>query len=115
MLDAPSDVFSFMVSPSDPNLICGGCENGQIVLWDLGRHYVEIQNRIQDRKKKDSDAGRISYSFLEKLKDSTEKYCCPLIQPAGLSNLDSSHKRAVTTVHWLPPHVEVMIMFCIVL
>ncbi|CAG7727820.1 unnamed protein product [Allacma fusca] len=106
MLDAPSDVYSFMVSPSDPNLVCGGCENGQVVLWDLGRHYIELRNKIQDRKQKNQESSSKSQTFLEKLKDSAEKYVCPLIPTAGMSNLDSSHKRGVTAVHWLPPHVE---------
>jgi len=107
MLDAPSDVFSFMVNPSDPNLVCGGCANGQIVLWDLGRVYYDLRSSIQDRRKK-SDPKSKRPSFLEKLKDSAEKYSCPLIPVAGLSNLDLSHKRVVTSVAWLPPHVEVL-------
>ena len=52
MLDAPSDVFSFMINPSDPHLVCGGCANGQVALWDLGRTYYELRARTQDRKKK---------------------------------------------------------------
>jgi len=110
MLDAPSDVFSFMINPSDPHLVCGGCANGQVALWDLGRSYYELRARTQDRRKKSSmDAKSNRPSFLEKLKDSAEMFACPLIPTVGLSNLDQSHKKVVTSTAWLPPHVEVSI------
>lgn len=107
MLDAPADVFSFQVNPSDPSLVCGGCANGQVALWDLGRTYFELRAKIQDRTNMGGDTKTKRPSFLDKLKDSAETLACPLIQVAGLSNLDSAHKRAVTSVVWLPHHIEV--------
>lgn len=107
MLDAPADVFSFQINPSEPNLVCGGCANGQIALWDLGRAYFELRAKIQDRRNMSSDAKTKRPSFLDKLKDSAETLACPLIAVSGLSNLDLSHKRAVTSVAWLPSHIEV--------
>lgn len=106
MLDAPADVFSFQINPSDPNLVCGGCANGQIAFWDLGRVYFELRAKIQDRKTLSSDSKSKRPSFLEKLKDSAESLVCPLIPVTALSNLEMSHKRAVTSVAWLPPHIE---------
>ncbi|CAL8110058.1 unnamed protein product [Orchesella dallaii] len=108
MLDAPADVFSVNVNPSDPHLVCGGCANGQIAFWDLGRTYFELRAKIQDRGNLSAaDAKTKRPSFLDKLKDSAESLACPLIPIAGLSNLDMSHKRAVSSVSWIPPHIEI--------
>ena len=30
LLEAPDDIFSFKFNPSDPNIIAGGCINGQV-------------------------------------------------------------------------------------
>ena len=31
LLEAPDDIFSFKFNPSDPNIIAGGCINGQVL------------------------------------------------------------------------------------
>ena len=31
LLEAPDDIFSFKFNPSDPNIIAGGCINGQVI------------------------------------------------------------------------------------
>lgn len=31
LLEAPDDIFSFKYNPSDPNIIAGGCINGQVM------------------------------------------------------------------------------------
>ncbi|KAM7317825.1 hypothetical protein ACRRTK_022562 [Alexandromys fortis] len=44
MLESPDDIFCFEFCPSDPNIIAGGCINGQIVLWDITAHADRIEN-----------------------------------------------------------------------
>ncbi|XP_036448271.1 dynein intermediate chain 3, axonemal isoform X2 [Colossoma macropomum] len=43
LLECPDDVFCFEFCPSDPNVIVGGCMNGQVVLWDISGHVERLQ------------------------------------------------------------------------
>lgn len=53
LLEAPDDIYSFQFSPSDPNIIAGGCYNGQVVLWDISAHADRLkQPRGGNRNKK---------------------------------------------------------------
>lgn len=53
LLEAPDDIFSFAFSTSDPNVIAGGCINGQVVLWDIGPWEERIKNPRGDHRDKD--------------------------------------------------------------
>ncbi|XP_075567516.1 dynein axonemal intermediate chain 3 isoform X5 [Pelecanus crispus] len=44
MLECPEDIYCFQFSPSDPNIIAGGCINGQVILWDISQHEEKLQN-----------------------------------------------------------------------
>ena len=53
LLEAPDDIHAFQFSPSDPNIIAGGCQNGQLVLWDISAHADRLkQPRGGNRKTK---------------------------------------------------------------
>lgn len=44
LLEAPEDILAFEFCPSDPNIIAGGCINGQVLtLTDL--HVSAIRNK----------------------------------------------------------------------
>eukprot|EP00878_Enallax_costatus_P023048 GHUV01024498.1.p1 GENE.GHUV01024498.1~~GHUV01024498.1.p1 ORF type:complete len:131 (-),score=20.35 GHUV01024498.1:961-1353(-) len=34
VLESPHEVFSFQYNPSNPDIVVGGCYNGQIVVWE---------------------------------------------------------------------------------
>jgi WD40 repeat protein len=53
LLEAPDDIFSFAFSPTEPNVIAGGCLNGQVVLWDIGPWEERIKNPRADHRDKD--------------------------------------------------------------
>ncbi|RMC08525.1 hypothetical protein DUI87_14771 [Hirundo rustica rustica] len=42
VLKAPEDIYCFQFSPSDPNIIAGGCVDGQVVLWDISKHEEKL-------------------------------------------------------------------------
>lgn len=42
LLEAPEDILCFKFSPTDPNIIAGGCLNGQVVLWDIAEHSERL-------------------------------------------------------------------------
>ncbi|KAI4590807.1 hypothetical protein MJG53_001856 [Ovis ammon polii x Ovis aries] len=44
MLESPDDIFCFQFCPTDPNIIAGGCINGQVVMWDITAHADRIEN-----------------------------------------------------------------------
>ena len=48
-LEAPDTVRCFQFNPSNPNIIVGGCANGQIVLWNI----EDYQDRLQLNKSTD--------------------------------------------------------------
>lgn len=37
LLIAPEDIYCFSFNPTDPHIVAGGCNNGEIVLWDISR------------------------------------------------------------------------------
>ena len=48
-LEAPDTVRCFQFCPSNPNIVVGGCTNGQIVLWNIEQY----QDRLQLNKSND--------------------------------------------------------------
>ncbi|XP_026201778.1 WD repeat-containing protein 63 isoform X2 [Anabas testudineus] len=97
LLECPDDIFTFEFCPSDPNIIVGGCMNGQVVLWDVSAHITHLQG-IQSSGKKDPDTFDIA--------DNKEKKT-PIVRYCAVSALESSHKAHITDVKWLPPMFEV--------
>ena len=51
LLEAPDDIMSFRFSPTDPNIIVGGCLNGQVVLWDISQHADRLKAQRGGKKK----------------------------------------------------------------
>ena len=53
LLEAPDDIFTFAFSPTEPNIIAGGCINGQVVLWDISQYEERIANPRGDHRDRD--------------------------------------------------------------
>ncbi|XP_009072670.1 PREDICTED: WD repeat-containing protein 63, partial [Acanthisitta chloris] len=109
MLECPGDIYCFQFSPGNPNIIAGGCVNGQVVLWDISQHEEKLQNAqpIADEIKVSAvnveNAGSISPSPVQVQQSRTET---PLVTYCAVSSKDYSHKKPVTDIHWLPDHFE---------
>uniref|UniRef100_A0A8D0AHJ9 Dynein axonemal intermediate chain 3 n=1 Tax=Sander lucioperca TaxID=283035 RepID=A0A8D0AHJ9_SANLU len=82
LLECPDDIFAFEFCPSDPNIIVGGCINGQVVLWDISAHVTRLQGTQPENK-------------------------TPIVHYCAVSALESSHKAPITDVQWLPTTFEV--------
>ncbi|KAM6305555.1 dynein axonemal intermediate chain 3 [Aegotheles albertisi] len=98
ILECPEDIYCFQFSPSDPNVIAGGCINGQIVLWDISEHQEKLQNAktVADEIKMTA----VNTPSVTQVQQSTTgpalaKYCTA-------SSIQDSHKKPVTDIHWLP-------------
>ncbi|KAG8003354.1 WD repeat-containing protein 63, partial [Nibea albiflora] len=99
LLECPDDICAFEFCPSDPNIIVGGCINGQVVLWDISAHVTHLQG-TEPRSKKVS----INTDTYD-LDDHKEK--TPTVHYCALSAAESSHKAPITDIQWLPPTFEV--------
>ncbi|NXT83419.1 WDR63 protein, partial [Zapornia atra] len=103
MLECPEDICCFQFSPSDPNIIAGGCINGQVVLWDISQHEEKLQNAetVADEVKM-TTVNMVNVPTLNVLYN-TE---LPLVRYCAVSSIESCHKKPVTDIHWLPDCFE---------
>ncbi|XP_043942811.1 dynein axonemal intermediate chain 3 [Protopterus annectens] len=72
-LECPDDVYCFQFCPSDPNIIAGGCINGQVVLWDISAYAERLQSGKTGGGKQTAVDGTTLVSTWTKLA-STEKH-----------------------------------------
>ncbi|NXI64177.1 WDR63 protein, partial [Anseranas semipalmata] len=116
ILKCPDDIYCFQFSPSDPNIIAGGCFNGQVVLWDISHYEEKLQNAksvaVGDKKAVNMDNASVlnllecndmsEPSFMEGNESGTHqaRYCAS-------SSIEYSHKTTITDIHWLPDYFEV--------
>uniref|UniRef100_A0A8C8H1N6 WD repeat domain 63 n=1 Tax=Oncorhynchus tshawytscha TaxID=74940 RepID=A0A8C8H1N6_ONCTS len=77
LLECPDDVFSFEFCPSDPNIIVGGCMNGQVLTPSLSLS--------------------LSFSLNE----------TPVVRYCAVSGIENGHKAPITDIQWLPGTFEV--------
>ncbi|NWW34851.1 WDR63 protein, partial [Panurus biarmicus] len=112
VLKAPEDIYCFQFSPSDPNIIAGGCVDGQVVLWDISKHEKELQstNPVADETIDSSEdepraaaAGMTEPLPMQVQHSSTEP---SLVRHCAASSTPYSHTKPVTDVHWLPCNPE---------
>ncbi|XP_074640912.1 dynein axonemal intermediate chain 3-like [Tubulanus polymorphus] len=100
LLEAPDDIYGFKFCPTDPNIIVGGCMNGQVVLWDISAHVERLKVPRSTNKKKnpmDTLKGFEDENALE----------TPIVRYAAVSSIEHSHKAAITDILWVPDHMEV--------
>ncbi|KAJ8376399.1 hypothetical protein SKAU_G00069790 [Synaphobranchus kaupii] len=102
MLECPDDVFSFEFCPSDPNIIVGGCMNGQVVLWDISAHAERLQGTRTGGGSSSTENTNTLPGFEDKHADET-----PVMRYCAVSGIENSHKAPITDVQWLPDYFEV--------
>ncbi|KAM8890145.1 dynein axonemal intermediate chain 3 [Synchiropus picturatus] len=100
LLECPDGILAFEFCPSDPNIIVGGCVNGQVVLWDISSHVTHLQCKLPAGQKASINGDTSD------LEEHSEKQT-PLVHHSAVSALENSHKAPVTDVRWLPQTFEV--------
>ncbi|XP_076581938.1 dynein axonemal intermediate chain 3 [Chaetodon auriga] len=100
LLECPDDIFAFEFCPSDPNIIVGGCINGQVVLWDISAHVTRLQGTQPSGKKVSVNTDTFDL-------DENKENETPVVRYCAVSAIESSHKAPITDVQWLPPTFEV--------
>ncbi|XP_054240215.1 dynein axonemal intermediate chain 3 [Indicator indicator] len=102
MLECPEDIYCFQFSLSDPNIIAGGCINGQVVLWDISEHEEKLQNAktVAD----DIEVTAVNRPSLAQVEQSSTEL--PLVRYCALSSRQHSHTKTVTDMHCLPDYFQ---------
>ena len=78
-------MYAFQFCPSNPDIIAGGCINGQIVLWDISAYHEKLatSNEKSQQKKKQSLFGE------EQGPDT------PIVMWVAVSAIENGHKARV--------------------
>lgn len=101
LLEAPDDIFCFKFNPSDPNVITGGCINGQVVMWDISKHSDRLRSNQQGKRTKKNTMSSLP-GFEDENTDKT-----PVIRYCAVSSIEHSHKAAIADIQWIPDHMEI--------
>ncbi|XP_033738311.1 WD repeat-containing protein 63-like isoform X3 [Pecten maximus] len=114
LLEAPDDIYSFQFSPSDPNIICGGCYNGQVVLWDISAHADRLKQQRGSNRNKKSNVLEEAEAIFKKESEGLFKpgfedpnaLKTPVVRYCAVSSIENSHRAAITDIQWVPDHME---------
>ncbi|XP_061201219.1 dynein axonemal intermediate chain 3 isoform X1 [Neopsephotus bourkii] len=94
LLECPEDIYCFQFSPSNSNIIVGGCSNGQVILWDISEHEEKLQNT-----KPDADGNEVIAA--PAMADQQSIREPPLVKHCADSPIEHAHKKPVTDIIWL--------------
>jgi dynein intermediate chain 3, axonemal len=109
LMQCPHETLAFRFNSTNSSLVAGGCISGQVVLWDISE---SLQANGRKSKKGGGglaggeSAGVLPPSALEgegELSGSDDPICLPKF----VSNVDHSHKKAVSDLFWLPPTTQI--------
>ncbi|XP_059544996.1 dynein axonemal intermediate chain 3 [Myotis daubentonii] len=102
MLESPDDIFCFKFCPSNPNIIAGGCINGQIILWDITAHASRIEHVKTGSSR--SKKATLKPMFLLEPDDNKEAM---YIRHCAVSSIENGHRKVITDIHWLSDTFEI--------
>lgn len=114
ILEAPHEILVLRFNPSRPNIVVGGCTNGQVVMWDLHRSKApnstgkSVKRAAQSHNEADVKEvppmpEPVKGHSLERDGDAM----ISRLQPIMVSRVEHSHKRQVQDLCWLVDGTEV--------
>ncbi|XP_043556049.1 dynein axonemal intermediate chain 3 [Chiloscyllium plagiosum] len=101
MLKAPDDIYCFQFCPTDPNILAGGCKNGQVVLWDISNFASRLQGNLPAIKPE-----AVKSNLLPEL-DPAPHCEVPIAHYCAVSSIEHGHQSFVTDLCWVPDHFEI--------
>lgn len=113
ILEAPHEIQVVRFNPTNPNIIIGGCMNGQVVEWNVQRvldakqakttkRVVQFHSEQQDVREIPPMPQPIRGHTLERDGDAD----ISRLQPSKVSRIEASHKYAVNDICWVPDGAE---------
>nr|XP_034977621.1 WD repeat-containing protein 63 isoform X2 [Zootoca vivipara] len=103
MLECPEDIYCFQFSPSNPNIIAGGCINGQVVLWDISAYEERLRNAKSGTGGSKNTTVNMP-SFMLEQQVGKEPH---LVRYCAVSSIEYGHKSVITDIQWLPEFFEI--------
>ncbi|KAI8810116.1 WD40-repeat-containing domain protein [Cladochytrium replicatum] len=94
MLEAPDEITCFEFNPMDPNLIAGGCVNGQIVLWDISDYSDKLKSSRKPRSAGDESGHNEESQGAAAQKETS------MIKHIVVSSIDFGHRGPVQHIRW---------------
>jgi WD40 repeat protein len=92
LLEAPDDIYSIAFNPDDPDVLAGGCINGQVVLWNLQmfRSKLERVGTVPRETKTEDTPGEATQTKT------------PVLRYEAVTAIEYGHRCSVMDIQWLP-------------
>ncbi|XP_065156940.1 dynein axonemal intermediate chain 3-like [Atheta coriaria] len=103
ILETNAEVHCLSFCPHDPNLLVGGCVNGQIILWDIKNKLTKVETEEILTPAQQSYRTRLfaEMSWMKNTRDYS------LVPPTAFSQLLFSHINNVTSISWIHPMYKI--------
>ncbi|XP_017771536.1 PREDICTED: WD repeat-containing protein 63, partial [Nicrophorus vespilloides] len=98
-LEAYRAVHCLSFCPHDENILIGGCENGQIILWDLKNKIYKVEE-IEILTTSQQNYRVQMYSLMKWMKNTRN---AAIVPPTAVSEISFSHTNNVTSIFWVHP------------
>ena len=102
VLRSPVECSCFRFNPTNPDIIVGGCKNGQIIMWNISEEHDKKQMSFPTNNNNNNNNNNNIYD--DKDKETSER---KVIMPFASSNPDYNHRRYVADLTWLPPEIHI--------
>ncbi|VEN44432.1 unnamed protein product [Callosobruchus maculatus] len=102
ILETPREVHKLSFCNFDPNILVGGCSNGQVILWDI-RNKLEKVEELEVLTNAQQRYRAQMHSLMGWMKNI---HNISIVRPTVVSDLRNSHKGPVTGITWISPHHE---------
>lgn len=123
ILESLYEIAVIRFNPGRPNIIVGGCMNGQIVVWDTDRipaHLAAIANNAANNKLGAKGAAIRRGTVVKAITDIPEMeppvpghsevkegdMTISRLKPYQISRIESTHKHAIHDICWVPEGFE---------
>ena len=105
ILETPVEITTIEFHPENPNVLFGGCLNGQIVVWDTSCSELKIQTA---KSKSGAAEGEENDDALGGDDEGNEKSATAVkMRHLAMSNIAISHKNFVADIQFVPTTVNV--------
>lgn len=96
VLEAPAVVKVFKFCPTNPNILVGGCENGQVLMYDLSDEKTKICAELRNRYSTEDSFSEYYHA----------KFSSMIISPTLAPTKCSS--QPICDLKWLPPGQKIL-------